>query len=206
MHTLIVTCHPYKGSFAAGLTERINEVLTSKEDRVTVLDLVSDHFDPVMDVEDLRLWSQGQYKDELVGTYQDAIRSADLLVFPFPIWWGTMPAILKGFLDKVLLPGFAYRYGENGELIGLLTEKKAVVITTMETPVDVFCNYFGNPVEGAFLKDTLGTCGIETLQYFMIDHIVSGGRAYAEQKREEIAAYFQALELPASLATATASR
>ncbi len=193
MKYLIIGSHPYNGSFAAGLTERIKGVLTENSHEVKHIDLVADGFNPVMTGEDLRLWGQGQFADKLVGKYKAMIENADVLVFPFPIWWGIMPAVLKGFFDKVFLPGFTYKYGEQGQLVGLMTDKKAVVISTMETPNDVFNSYFNNPIEGALIKDTLGTCGIEVIRHFAIDHIVSGGRENAEKRMNEVVDFFKTL-------------
>lgn len=191
MNYLIIKSHPYDGSFSGGVSKAIEEMLIQNNQTVVVIDLIDDKFDPVMHSEDLRLWREGKTKCEKVISYQDKIAKADILVFPFPIWWGAMPAILKGFCEKVLLPGWAYKYGEQGELIGQLTGKKAVVITTMETSIDVFNNYFGDPVEGAFIKDTLQVCGFEVSKRFEIDHIVSGGKEHAEKKMNEIVDYFK---------------
>ncbi len=186
MKYLIVSSHPYNGSFNAGAVQTIKEAALSKGHAVRLIDLVEEGFNPVMTSADLKAWGQGQPVDPMVERYRKEIEDADVLVFPFPIWWGSLPAVLKGFCDKVLLPGWAYKYGDNGEMIGLLTSKKAIVITTMETPEDIYNSYFNNPVEGSFIKDTLQTCGIEVLSFEQIDKIVSGGRAYAESKMREM--------------------
>ncbi len=193
MHCLIITSHPYRGSFAAGLAQNLRQALLTRGHSVAQIDLVADGFNPVMAGEDLREWGKGQYVDTLVGQYKTELQKAELLIIPFPVWWGGMPAILKGFFDKVFLPGFAYKYGEKGELIGLMKDKKALVVSTMETPNEVFNSYFGNPVEGALLKDTLGTCGIEVIQHFALDKIVSGGREAAEAKMDAVIAFVKSL-------------
>lgn len=190
MNYLIVNSHPYNGSFNAGAVNAIKETANSKGHNVTVIDLLADGFNPIMTSADLNAWAQGQYADPMVEKYQLEIEKADVLVFPFPIWWGSMPAVLKGFCDKVLLPGWAFKNGDQGEMIGLLTSKKAIVITTMETPVDVFKNYFNNPVDGIFIKDTLQACGVEVIHHEQIDKIVSGGREHAENKMKEIKELF----------------
>ncbi len=186
MKYLIIASHPYEGSFNAAAVRALRDAAQQKGHSVQTIDLIADGFNPVMTAADLKAWGEGQAVDPLVKTYQAAMDDADVLVFPFPIWWGAMPAVLKGFCDKALLPGKAYRHSENGEMIGLMTDKQAIVITTMETPVDVFAGYFNNPVEGAFLKDTLQSCGIAVKSYLQIDKIASGGRAYAESKLQEI--------------------
>lgn len=190
MNYLLFNCHPYEKSFNCSVLKAANELIIKKGEVAESIDLIADRFDPVMHAEDLRLWGQGKFCDNLVGDYQSKIKNADILVFSFPVWWGAMPAVLKGFCEKVLLPNWAYQYGENGEMIGLLNDKKAIVITTMETPSDVFSNYFNNPVEGAFIKDTLQVCGIEVIKRFEIDKIVSGGNEYTKQKMDEIISYF----------------
>lgn len=186
MKYLIISSHPYAGSFNAGIAEMLKKTAKTKGHDVSEINLVADNFNPVMTPEDLRAWGKGEFVDPQVKIYQAEIENADVLIIPFPIWWGAMPAILKGFCDKVLLPGWAYIHGSGGEMIGQLTDKKAIVITTMETPVDVFETYFGNPVHGAFLKDTLQSCGIDVINYKQIDKIASGGREHADAMMKEV--------------------
>jgi len=186
MNYLVISSHPEEDSFNADAARVVKETATLKGHTVRQIDLVREGFDPVMKAEDLRLWSKNQFVDPFVGKYQQEIEAADILVFPFPIWWGSMPAILKGFCDKVLLPGWAYQYTEEGDMIGLLSDKKALVITTMETPLDFYNAYFKNPVEGGFIKDTLQACGIEVLRYLAIDQIVSGSKEHTNSKMNEI--------------------
>ncbi|MDP4121001.1 MAG: NAD(P)H-dependent oxidoreductase [Bacillota bacterium] len=190
MNYLIIGCHPYEGSFNAAAGKAIWEKINKSGERAEFIDLVSDGFNPVMTAKDLKLWRQGKFDDGLVGKYQTAIEKSDILVFVFPIWWGTMPAVLKGFCDKVLLPGFAYKYDNDGNIIGLLSSKKAYVITTMQTPVSYYNDYFKSPVTGGFIRDTLETCDIELIRHFEIDNIVSGGRDYAEEKMKQVLELF----------------
>ena len=193
MNYLIIGCHPYSGSFTISLTHRIIEVLKEKGECVTYIDLVADGFNPVMTEEDLKLWKEGKFRDELVGKYKTEIEKADILIFPFPIWWGTEPAVLKGFFDKVFLPGFAFKYGEKGELVGLLTGKKAIVITTMEVSNEFFNNVLGNPIDGALLKNTLNACGIDVIKHFSVEKIASIDRLSAEKEFKEIICFVENL-------------
>ena len=103
-----------------------------------------------------------------------------------------MPAVLKGFLDKVLLYGYAYTYGENGMLEGLLS-KQAVVITTMETPNSMFDEMINNPVKNQFINATLGSCGVQTIRHFQIDQINSGTSDYRKETFNKIVEYFKGL-------------
>lgn len=191
MKFLIVDSHPYSESFNRQLTRKIEEAVKEKH-QVEVVNLVDDKFNPVMEAADLRLFSSGKSADPKVADYQQKIDEADCLVFAFPIWWSTMPAVLKGFLDKVLLYGYAYTYGENGMLEGLLS-KQAVVITTMETPNSMFDEIINNPVKNQFINATLGSCGVQTIRHFQIDQINSGTSDYRKETFNKIVEYFKGL-------------
>jgi putative NADPH-quinone reductase len=188
MKFLIIQSHPYEKSFNKQLTKNITDVLKEKHE-VDVIDLIQDNFNPIMGKEDLKLFSQGKSADKKVYEYQDKIKEADILVFAFPIWWGVMPAILKGFIDKVFLKDFAYIHNESG-LKGILN-KKAIVITTMETPKDVYNNVLGSQIQNQFINGTLGMCAIQTEQYFQIDKINSGTDEYRKNEFNNIINYFK---------------
>lgn len=183
MRFIIIESHPNEESFIASAASMIREVLTGKGYMVKNINLFDDSFNPVMDVEDLKLWGKGKSKDKLVEKYQAMISKSDLIVIPFPVWWGNMPAILKGFWDKVFLPGWAFPDG----LLG----KKAVVITTMTSSSTEFNERLQNPIQGAFIKNTLEICGLEVCKHFEVEKI-SSGREYAEEKMREIELFFLA--------------
>src|SRR5262245_30416517 len=86
---------------------------------------------------------------------------AEHLVFVFPTWWGTMPALMKGFLDRVLLPGFAFEeHEEGGGWDKLLTGRTAHLLTTMDTPTWVYRWIYKAPGLRSLALATLGFCGI----------------------------------------------
>ena len=95
-------------------------------------------------------------EDDILSS-QELIAWADHLVFIYPNWWGTYPALFKGFIDKVLWPGFAFQYRQNSLGIDqLLTGKSARVIVTMDTPLWYYNLVQGRPghraIKGATLK------------------------------------------------------
>jgi len=188
MKFLIIESHPYEKSFNRQLSQSIKEVLDKKHS-VEVINLIQDKFNPVIESEDLKVFASGKAADEKVYEYQKKIHEADILVFVFPIWWGVMPAILKGFIDKVFLKDFAYVYAKMG-LKGLLN-KKAVVVTTMETPKVIYNTLGGNPVKNQFIKGTLGMSGINTEKHFQIDKINSGTDEYRKDEYNKVVQYFQ---------------
>lgn len=87
---------------------------------------------------------------------------AEHLVFVYPTWWGTMPALLKSFLDRLVMPGVAFRFYGPGaaEWQGLWPDKSAQLITTMDTPPPVYRWLFKAPGTHAMRNATLGFCGV----------------------------------------------
>ena len=96
---------------------------------------------------------------------QHLIKWADHLVFVYPTWWGTMPALLKGFIDRVFLPGFGFQYRDDSVWWDkLLKGKSARLIVTMDTPPWYFRLIYGQPGHKAMKKSTLGFCGIKPVR------------------------------------------
>src|SRR5680860_447026 len=97
---------------------------------------------------------------------RDAISAADHLVFIYPTWWGTYPALLKGFLDRILTPGWAFEEISGGTgFNGLLGGRSAELITTMDTPGPVYRFVNRAPGANAMARATLGFCGIDVTRH-----------------------------------------
>ena len=130
----IIFAHPYSKSFNKAILDKVVEKLDEMQEKYTIIDLNKDGFNPVMTEEELSLYSQGKSIDPLVLKYQEILKNTDELILVFPVWWMSMPAILKGFFDKVMIKGFAYEnsnYGIKGFLNNIKTAK---MITTAEAP------------------------------------------------------------------------
>lgn len=89
---------------------------------------------------------------------------AEHLVFVYPNWWGTMPALLKGFIDRIFTPGFAFRLHDDGTWDRLLKGKSAQLITTMDTPGWVYRGIYGQPGINALRRATLQFCGVSPVR------------------------------------------
>lgn len=163
MKTAIIYAHPYEGSFNHSVFLEVQKLLKNQGKEIDIFDLYEDGFDPVMRKEDLKLFSKGQYADELAKSYVERLRSADELVIIFPIWWYGEPAILKGFYDKVFLKGWTYEEKDH-RLVGVLPIKKATILTTASIDKTTF-SYLGNPIENVLAKGTLGMIGIENVEW-----------------------------------------
>src|SRR5690606_40407464 len=135
MNVLIILGHPRKGSFSEALANAYQDGAVSAGTDVRKISVAEMQFDPNVSVFPIR----NQYLEDDVVSVQRLIIWADHLVFIYPTWWGTMPALLKAFLDRVLIPGFAFEdiHGSDN-WVKLLKGKSAQLITTMDTPLWVF--------------------------------------------------------------------
>ncbi len=161
----IILAHPWHGSFNKAICDTITSKLDSINKAYTVLDLNKDNFNPVLTEKDLALYSKGEYTDPLVGHYQSVLKQSDEVVFIFPIWWNTSPAILRGFLDKVFLVNFSHTY-ENG-WTPLLKINKTLVVTTSQVPTE----HIASSMENLFLKENLGVVGFKNITWMNCNNV-----------------------------------
>ncbi|TBU79420.1 NAD(P)H dehydrogenase [Pseudomonas daroniae] len=118
-------------------------------------------FDPVLH----EGYTQSQTLEPDLLEAQRQIHWAQHLVFVYPVWWGGLPALLKGFLDRVLLPGFAFKYRSNSQLWDkLLSGRTADLLVTLDTPNWYFRWIYGAPAHRQMKRTILGFCGIKTLR------------------------------------------
>ncbi|MFA7505532.1 MAG: NAD(P)H-dependent oxidoreductase [Burkholderiaceae bacterium] len=117
---------------------------------------------------------------------RDGFSSARHIVFVYPNWWGTMPALLKGLLDRVLVPGWAFRECSGGTgFEGLLGGRSAEILTTMDTPDFVYRWLYHAPGQRAMADATLGFCGIDVLRTTRFGMVKSSTPAERERWLED---------------------
>lgn len=159
--TTIIYAHPYDKSFNHSVLETLKAELEAKGKKYEVIDLYADGFNPVLDAGNLRLYSRGESKDPLVNKYLDMLINSDELFIISPIWWAELPAIVKGFFDKVMLVGRAYKYSDTGRLIpDKINIGRTVIFTTTQSPTEHFAPYFLNYLKPNVL-DTVGMLNME---------------------------------------------
>lgn len=128
MNTLLVYAHPNAQSFNAALVKVIQEEIVKKGDQIKVKDLYAMNWNPVLSQKDFEGYHSGNLPED-IKLEQTDVAWADLVIMVAPVWWYSIPAILKGYIDRVFSLGFAYRYTATGPL-GLLKGKKGLFITT----------------------------------------------------------------------------
>ena len=153
---LIIVGHPRRQSLCQALASACGSGARRAGAQVRELRLAELRFDPNVRSFD----PSAQAVEKAVIQARRLIRWADHIVFVYPTWWGTMPALLKGFLDRVLAPGFAFTETERG-FAPLLRGRSAELLTTMDTPRWVYRWIYGAPGHKAMARAILGFCGIE---------------------------------------------
>jgi len=128
MKHLIIFAHPNPNSLNSHLKNVLVEHLEENNHEVIVRDLYLLDFNPILTLEDMAGQLNGLVADD-VKQEQEFITWADYITFIYPIWWTGLPAIMKGYIDRVFSYGFAYRY-DHGIQKGLLSGKKTVIINT----------------------------------------------------------------------------
>ena len=165
MRVLLVIDHPYEGSYSRALAAAAIRGATTAGHEVDVIDLDLDDFDPVVRRADLGAWREGRTVDPQAAGYQERLAAADHLVLVHPVWWEVMPARLKGFFDKVLVPGFAYTENRVGALRGLLGLSGVTLVTTMTTPGPLYRTWFGAPVQRVVARGVFGQLGVRRVRW-----------------------------------------
>ncbi|MBK5722309.1 NAD(P)H-dependent oxidoreductase [Dysgonomonas sp. Marseille-P4677] len=152
----ILFAHPWHGSFNKAILDTVIKKLEKQDKEYKVIDLPKDNFNPMMQEADLKLYRVGKAADPLVEKYQKILKESDEVIFIFPIWWGLIPADIKGFFDKVFLVNFSHTY-ENGWTPLLTNIKRTLVFTTSESPTSKYNNF----IEEIIFKGLLYPLGFQ---------------------------------------------
>jgi len=158
---LIINGHPNKDSFNFGIAEAYKKGAIQSGAKVDEIVISKLNFNP-------NLQFGYQKRMELEPHLQDAWKKilwADHLVWIHPVWWGGLPAITKGFIDRLFLPGLAFKYRENSVWWDkLLKGKTAHIITTLDQPGYYYRLFYGRPSVNQLKKSVLQFCGINPVK------------------------------------------
>ncbi|EPC03152.1 hypothetical protein L861_22850 [Litchfieldella anticariensis FP35 = DSM 16096] len=161
MKVLVILGHPRIDSLCGALADAFCEGARAAGVQLRRLDLSTLDFDPSVQTPS----PNQQPLEEDLRMARESILWADHLVFVYPTWWGTVPALLKGFLDRIMTPEFAFRTCEGGiGYQGLLNGRSAQLITTMDTPPLIYRLLYREPGRNAMARATLGFCGIHPVR------------------------------------------
>ncbi|WP_138750950.1 NAD(P)H-dependent oxidoreductase [Paenibacillus sinopodophylli] len=170
MNHLIVFAHPHKGSFNHAILNAAVEALQANSHEVNVRDLNELGFNPVLSTEDTAAMREGNVPAD-IKTEQEFLINADVVTFIYPIWWTGLPAILKGYVDRVFSYGFAYQYNAEGGIDKLLSGKKGLIVNTYGSPFEYYESIgMNNSLKQTSGDGIFGFTGIE-----VVDQLLFGG-------------------------------
>ncbi|MCV9928924.1 NAD(P)H-dependent oxidoreductase [Flavobacterium sp. LS1R49] len=154
---LIINGHPNAASFNFALAEAYKKGALQSGAKVETITIADLKFSPNLQ---FGYQKRTELEPDLLESW-DKIKKADHLVWIHPVWWGGLPAITKGFIDRLFLPGMAFQYRENSVWWDkLLKGKTAHIITTLDQPGWYYRLFFGRPSVNQLRKSTLKFCGI----------------------------------------------
>ena len=182
MKISIILAHPTPGSFNHAMAECAAGRLARHGHEVVLHDLYAEGFDPILPGAEIPADAE---LPEDIGAHCREIAAADGIVVVHPNWWGQPPAILKGWVDRVIRPEVAYRFleGDKGEGVpeGLLKARTAVVFNTANTPEEREHEVFGDPLELLWKNCIFDLCGVETFYREMFTVIVTSTPGMRQQ-------------------------
>jgi NAD(P)H dehydrogenase (quinone) len=168
MKHLIIYAHPNQQSLNHHLKQALTEHLWDSGQEVVVRDLYQLNFSPILSLEDMKDQRAGKVAPD-VKQEQDYILWADHITFIYPIWWTGMPAIMKGYIDRVFSYGFAYRY-DQGIQKGLLTGKQTTIINTHgKSKAEYESIGMDKALSLTSDKGIFSYCGLEINRHFFFD-------------------------------------
>jgi len=195
MKILIILAHPNPGSFNHAIADTAVQALKKSGHDVIFHDLYAEGFQPILSRREI---PKGAPVDGAIRRHCQDLALADGIVVVHPNWWGMPPAILKGWVDRVIRPGVAYEFleGDSGEGVprGLLRAGAALVFNTANTPPDREQTAFGDPLQTIWENCIFGLCGVARFHRKTFSVVVTSSpeerKAWLEEVRTTVNAYF----------------
>ena len=180
MLTTIIYAHPYEESYNNAILDTVIASLKKQNKEFALIDLYQDNFDPVLTKAELSVYSKGEHLDPLVRKYNEILDKTEHVVLIFPIWWYDFPAIMKGFFDKVMLPGSSYTSGETG-LHPVRHIPRTLIITTASASTEALVKNLGDTVNQMMIETTFKAIGFHGAIW---ENFGSIGKSTVEERRQ----------------------
>lgn len=193
MRIQAIVAHPRSSSFCHALFERALSTLRLAGHDLLVHDLYAEGFDPVLKADeaytvgDTIEMALSKSTDPIINLHREEIAAANGLLVAHPNWWGKPPAILAGWLDRVLVPGVAYRLqSADGEPDGLLSLEAALVLNTSDTPPEREAKVLGDPLHLIWENCVLPYCGVKNVKRHMFGAVAASDAAQRQNWLAEV--------------------
>jgi putative NADPH-quinone reductase len=180
---LIINGHPNKESFNFGIVAAYKKGALQAGAQVKEIIIAELDFNPNLQ---FGYQKRTEQEPDLIAAWEK-IKWADHMVWVHPVWWGGLPAITKGFIDRVFLPGFAFQNRENSIFWDkLLKGKTAHIITTLDQPGWYYRFVYGRPSVNQLKKSTLEFCGVKPVKVTYIGIIKNSKEAARKKWLEKV--------------------
>jgi NAD(P)H dehydrogenase (quinone) len=165
----VIHCHPLADSFNHALFHTVVKGLERNAHDVIATDLYREGFQPAMTDAERRSYMDNDYNGGEVASYIDTLRKVDGIVFCFPHWWFAMPAMLKGYVDRVWGPGVAFVYDrEDGHLVPNLGHIRLFgVVTSYGSPQEVVRLFAGDAGRTAMMRGLQSMCARDAHSFYL---------------------------------------
>ncbi|MBK1897385.1 NAD(P)H-dependent oxidoreductase [Chryseobacterium paridis] len=174
----IINGHPNKNSFNFGLAKAYKDGALNSGAEVKEIVVADLQFNPNLQ---FGYQKRTELEPDLLKAWE-IIQWADHLVWMHPVWWGGLPATTKGFIDRLFLPGMAFKYRENSVWWDkLLKGKTAHIITTLDQPGWYYWLFYGRPSVNQLRKSTLGFCGVKPVRVTYVGIIKTSNEGQRSQ-------------------------
>jgi NAD(P)H dehydrogenase (quinone) len=191
MHISLILAHPDPRSFNHAIARAAAAQIEDNGHRVCFHDLYQEHFDPLLVGPEI---PREAPLPAAIARHCEEIAQAEGIVIVHPNWWGQPPAILKGYVDRVIRPGVAYEFleGDSGEGVpkGLLKARAAIVFNTSNTEIQREREVFGDPLETIWKNCIFGLCGVADFHRRMFTVVVTSSeeqrRAWLDEVRRSV--------------------
>lgn len=180
---LVLFAHPCAESFSAALHGCVTESLSARGWEVDDCDLNAEGFSPVLTAQERRGYHEEVSNADPVRTYVDRLRAADAMVLVFPVWNFGYPAILKGFFDRVFLPGVSFRL-ENGKVAPNLRNIRKLAAVTTYGGTRLRAIMAGDPPRKTVTRAVWHVCRPDKMRYLALYDM---NRATQEQREQFLA-------------------
>jgi len=194
MAVSVILAHPDAGSFNHAIARTAVTQLERNGRAVIFHDLYRERFDPVLTRDEI---PRNASLPEAVAEHGRQIAEAEGIVIVHPNWWGQPPAILKGWVDRVIRPGIAYEFleGDSGEGVpkGLLKARTALVFNTSNTGADRERDVFGDPLETLWKNCIFNLCGVADFHRRMFRVVVTSTESQRREWLDTVRADIDAL-------------
>ncbi|MEG5852224.1 NAD(P)H-dependent oxidoreductase [Enterobacter mori] len=165
-NALIVTAHPVEHSLSHSLADRIAATLREQGTQVEIADLHAEGFNPTMSRPDLDLYhGDPTALPEDILREQQRVERADMLIFVFPVYWWSVPALLKGWFDRVLTLNWAYKVADDGRIVGNLRDVPVRLIATGGSDLTGFDKHgYSRAIQTQIIEGVFGFCGLKNVK------------------------------------------